>query len=151
METLKISNAADLEVAYEKMPPVSNPPSWDDIDKEHYYGDELGKGGVQLRKAVGGVEGGSCWGGRQYDWDEYPMEHYVFYEMVVHPLLSTLIQNGAIKDGIGFELLEKISFPIEENHEESEGDPYGNYTKYQILYISFADMFECLSQADVLK
>lgn len=151
MNNIKISNAADLENAYDNF--GNSVPDGYALDMVCHFVDgkaEIGDGYAILSKEIEGAHGVSCWGGRRSYWDESPMESYEFYNYLVHPFLSYLLENNAFKQEVDWDVLDKIEFPQYEYQDSSDSDYYGNYTKKQVFEISFRNMFDVLTQANVL-
>jgi hypothetical protein len=110
--------------------------------RQYYREEELPTFQSYLRKrwVVGGMSGGSCWG----DDADKPISAHAEPEFVDLDNLLTLICPN-----ISF-LQYKSILNIVESKDDRENEYYGNYTEYEVKYISLGSLYNKLKDLNVI-
>lgn len=94
---------------------------------------------IYIEWVVGGMTGGSCWGGEPYARDSDPEPE--FEELLL--ILETLTPKISLLD---FKKVEKII----QTTDGGESGYYGNYTNTKIKYIVLKDLYDKLVELQLV-
>ena len=116
---------------------------YDDTFKNQHYDENFELSFIWLVHETGGVRGGSCWDSsdpQEYINNEEMPEFVAFDEVlnIVYPDISHLQYNV-----IWSEFVKEIDY--------RDCEYYGNYTDYEIKYVSLCDLYTYLIDHDLLK
>ena len=116
---------------------------YDNTFKNQHYDENFELSFIWLVHETGGVRGGSCWDSsdpQEYINNEKMPEFVAFDEVlnIVYPDISHL-QYKAICS----QFVKEIDY--------RDGEYYGNYTDYEIKYVSLCDLYTYLIDHDLLK